>query len=382
MMAKKLVGLLVGFLLLFLGMRLTDAQAAPAANAAQAAFVDEVKAKGAVLMDAGTGRVLFAQNAYLRLPMASTTKIMTALIALEQERLDEYFTVSTAAVHVEGSSMGLLEGDSVSLRALAYGMLLPSGNDAANAAAMRIAGSLPDFADLMNARAEEIGLDDTHFVTPSGLNDPNHYSTAYDMALLAREALKNPLFAEICSQSKAVVQYGNPPYNRWMQNHNRLLRSYEGTVGVKTGYTTAAGRCLVSCAERDGIKLIAVTLNCPDDWNVHAKLYDSYFSHMVLTNVAKILPDIQIPVMGGTASKVRAVYEKPPKLAVLEGEAVTVDVTAEPLLFAPAERGRVVGNLSVCLSGEPVLELPLTLGKTVKVSQKSNLLEKLFGDQK
>jgi D-alanyl-D-alanine carboxypeptidase/D-alanyl-D-alanine carboxypeptidase (penicillin-binding protein 5/6) len=381
MMAKKLVGLLVGFLFLFLGMRLTDAQAAPAANGIQAALADEIKAKGAVLMDAETGRVLFAQNAHLRLPMASTTKIMTALIALEQERLDDYFTVSTAAVHVEGSSMGLLEGDSVSLRALAYGMLLPSGNDAANAAAMRIAGSLPDFADLMNARAEEIGLDDTHFVTPSGLNDPNHYSTAYDMALLAREALKNPLFAEICSQSKAVVQYGNPPYNRWMQNHNRLLRSYEGTVGVKTGYTTAAGRCLVSCAERDGIKLIAVTLNCPDDWNVHAKLYDSYFSRMVLTNVAKILPDIQIPVMGGTASKVRAVYEKPPKLAVLEGEAVTVDVTAEPILFAPAERGRVVGNLSVCLSGQPVLELPLTLGKTVKVSQKSNLLEKLFGNQ-
>ncbi len=381
MMAKKLVGLLVGFLFLFLGMRLTDAQAAPAANGTQAALADEIKAKGAVLMDAETGRVLFAQNAHLRLPMASTTKIMTALIALEQERLDDYFTVSTAAVHVEGSSMGLLEGDSVSLRALAYGMLLPSGNDAANAAAMRIAGSLPDFADLMNARAEEIGLDDTHFVTPSGLNDPNHYSTAYDMALLAREALKNPLFAEICSQSKAVVQYGNPPYNRWMQNHNRLLRSYEGTVGVKTGYTTAAGRCLVSCAERDGIKLIAVTLNCPDDWNVHAKLYDSYFSRMVLTNVAKILPDIQIPVMGGTASKVRAVYEKPPKLAVLEGEAVTVDVTAEPILFAPAERGRVVGNLSVCLSGQPVLELPLTLGKTVKVSQKSNLLEKLFGNQ-
>lgn len=380
-MAKKLVGLLVGFLFLFLGMRLTDAQAAPAANGIQAALADEIKAKGAVLMDAETGRVLFAQNAHLRLPMASTTKIMTALIALEQERLDDYFTVSTAAVHVEGSSMGLLEGDSVSLRALAYGMLLPSGNDAANAAAMRIAGSLPDFADLMNARAEEIGLDDTHFVTPSGLNDPNHYSTAYDMALLAREALKNPLFAEICSQSKAVVQYGNPPYNRWMQNHNRLLRSYEGTVGVKTGYTTAAGRCLVSCAERDGIKLIAVTLNCPDDWNVHAKLYDSYFSRMVLTNVAKILPDIQIPVMGGTASKVRAVYEKPPKLAVLEGEAVTVDVTAEPILFAPAERGRVVGNLSVCLSGQPVLELPLTLGKTVKVSQKSNLLEKLFGNQ-
>ena len=381
MMAKRLIGLLVGFLFLFLGMRLTDAQAAPAANGAPAITAGEIKAKGAVLMDAGTGRVLFAQNAHLRLPMASTTKIMTALIALEQERLDDYFTVSTAAVHVEGSSMGLLEGDSVSLRTLAYGMLLPSGNDAANAAAMRIAGSLPDFADLMNERAEEIGLEDTHFVTPSGLNDPNHYSTAYDMALLAREALKNPLFSEICSQSKAVVQYGNPPYNRWMQNHNRLLRSYEGTVGVKTGYTTAAGRCLVSCAERGGIKLIAVTLNCSDDWNVHAKLYDSYFSRLNLTNIAKILPDVQIPVMGGTAPKVRAVYEKPPKLAVLEGEAVTVDVTAEPLLFAPAERGRVVGTLSVCLSGEPVLELPLTLGKTVKVLQKTNLLEKLFGDQ-
>ena len=180
--------------------------------------------------------------------MASTTKIMTALLTLEQGGLDDYFQVDSDAIRVEGSSMGLQEGDSVSLRALAYGMLLASGNDGANAAAVRIAGSIPAFVERMNARAAEIGMADTRFATPSGLDDPGHYSTAYDMALLAREALQSPLFAEICAQSKAVVQYGNPPYNRWLTNHNRLLREYPGTIGVKTGFTKASGRCQIGRA--------------------------------------------------------------------------------------------------------------------------------------
>ena len=272
-MLKKSIVLLVAFLLLLAGVRVTDAHAQtpdgfgkPAAVQAVADTPDyQTKAKAAVLMDAQTGRVLFAQNAGLRLPMASTTKIMTALLTLEQGGLDNYFQVDSDAIRVEGSSMGLQEGDSVSLRALAYGMLLASGNDGANAAAVRISGSIPAFVERMNARAAEIGMADTRFATPSGLDDPGHYSTAYDMALLAREALQNPLFAEICAQSKAVVQYGNPPYNRWLTNHNRLLREYPGTIGVKTGFTKASGRCLVSCAERDGVRLIAVTLGCPDD---------------------------------------------------------------------------------------------------------------------
>ena len=378
-MAKKLAALLIGILFLCLGMRLTNIEAAPILQSSPEETDEEIKAKAVVLIDAQTGRILFEQNAHLCLPMASTTKIMTALLTLEQENLDEYFSVDPIAVHVEGSSMGLKEGDCVSLRALAYGMLLPSGNDAANTAAVRIAGSLPEFARIMNDRAQEMGLKDTHFVTPSGLNDSNHYSTAYDMALLAQEALKNPDFAEICSSSQAVVQFGNPPQTRWMQNHNRLLRSYEGAVGVKTGYTLAAGRCLVSCAERNGIQLIAVTLNCQDDWNVHSKLFDRYFERLSLIDTSKLMHKVQIPVMGGSVLKVRADCEIPPKLAVLEGETVTADICAEPFLFAPVERGRVVGKVTFRFDGKPSLELPMTSVKPVKIaSNKPNLLERLL----
>lgn len=379
-MAKKLVALLVGVLFLFMGTRLTNVSAASVKKEKPPTAPEEIKAKAAVLIDDQTGRILFEKDAQLRLPMASTTKIMTALLTLEQADLDDYFTVNSQAIHVEGSSMGLKEGDRVSLRALAYGMLLPSGNDAANTAAVRIAGSLPEFAKMMNERAQEMGLYDTHFVTPSGLNDENHYSTAYDMARLAQQALQNPEFANICSSSKAVVQFGNPPHDRWMKNHNRLLGSYEGAVGVKTGYTEAAGRCLVSCAERNGIKLIAVTLNCHDDWNVHSQLFDRYFSDLSLMDVAKLLPKVQIPVMGGSVVKVRAECETPPKLAVLVNENVTADVTVQPYLYAPVEQGRIVGTVTFRCNGKPVIQLPLTTVKAVKSAcDQPSLLDRLLG---
>lgn len=375
---KKLVALLIGLLFLVLGTRLTTVCAAPALKQKPLAE-EEIKAKAAILIDAQTGRVLFEQNSHLHLPMASTTKIMTALLTLEQEDLDEYFTVDPNAIRVEGSSMGLREGDLVTLRTLAYGMLLPSGNDAANTAAVKIAGSVREFSKMMNARAEEIGLQDTHFVTPSGLHDAAHYSSAYDMALLAQEALRNPDFAEICSSTQAAVEFGNPPQNRWMRNHNRLLGYYKGTVGVKTGYTQAAGRCLVSCAERDGVKLIAVTLCCQDDWNVHSKLFDRYFDRLSLTDASKYLQKVQVPVMGGSVLKVRTECENPPKLAVLEDETITADITVEPYLFAPVERGRIVGEITFQCNGQPVLRLPLTTVKAVKsASDRPKLLGRLF----
>ncbi len=379
-MAKKLVALLIGVLFLFMGTCLTNVSAASVKKEKPPTAPEKIKAKAAVLIDEQTGRILFEKDAQLRLPMASTTKIMTALLTLEQADLDDYFTVNSQAINVEGSSMGLKEGDRVSLRALAYGMLLPSGNDAANTAAVRIAGSLPEFAKMMNERAQEMGLYDTHFVTPSGLNDENHYSTAYDMARLAQQALQNPEFANICSSSQAVVQFGNPPHDRWMKNHNRLLSSYEGAVGVKTGYTEAAGRCLVSCAERNGIKLIAVTLNCHDDWNVHSQLFDRYFSDLSLMDVAKLLPKVQIPVMGGSAVKVRAECETPPKLAALVNENVTADVTVQPYLYAPVEQGRIVGTVTFRCNGKPVIQLPLTTVKAVKAAcDQPGLLDRLLG---
>lgn len=361
-MLKKSLILLAAFLLLLFAVHMTEAAALELPTAAQTIpnTADyATKAKAAVLMDARSGRVLFAQNANQRLPMASTTKIMTALITLEQENLDAYFTVNPDAIRVEGSSMGLVANDQASLSALAYGMLLASGNDGANAAAVRIAGSQAAFAQMMNERAAEIGMEDTHFVTPSGLNDSEHYSTAYDMALLAREALQNPRFADICSKSKAVVQYGNPPYNRWLSNHNRLLRSYEGAVGVKTGFTEAAGRCLVSCVSRGGIKLIAVTLNCPDDWNENMKLYDRYFAALQPVSLEGLIPPVDVAVTGGLQTSVGAVYDPPAPAALMPGEQLTAVTTAEPFLYAPVKAGQTIGNVTVYCGGQRIEEIPL-----------------------
>ena len=200
-----------------------------------------VGAKAAVVMEAQSGALLFAQEAHRRLPMASTTKIMTALLTLEQPGLDEEFTVDPDAIRVEGSSMGLREGDTVTLRALAGGMLSASGNDAAGAAAARIAGSGEAFAALMNQRARELGMEDTHFVTPSGLDAPEHYSTAYDMALLGRAALRNPELAAMAGAKRVSLFFGNPPYQRSLLNHNRLLSLYPDAIGIKTGFTKKRG---------------------------------------------------------------------------------------------------------------------------------------------
>ncbi|HNW04706.1 MAG TPA: D-alanyl-D-alanine carboxypeptidase family protein [Oscillospiraceae bacterium] len=309
----------------------------------------------AVLIDGATGRVFFEQGKDIILPMASTTKIMTALLALEEEDLDQYFTVNSRAIRVEGSSMGLEAGDRVTLRVLAAGMLLASGNDAANAAAVRIAGSVEAFSVRMNLRAAEIGMTNTHFVTPSGLDDEEHYSTAYDMALLAREALKNPDFAAICSQSSMRVRYGNPPYDRWLANHNRLLKMVEGATGVKTGFTKKSGRCLVSAAERNGVSLICVTLHCSDDWNYHKEIYEEYFGLLRAEELSGFVGGIRVPVAGSVVPSVRCAV-RPVTAALMEGELQRIEaaVFLEPFLFAPVEAGETVGRAVFSLDGREV----------------------------
>ena len=228
--------------------------------------------------------------------MASTTKIMTTLLTIESGNLDTEFMVDSQAIHVEGSSMGLQENDIVTKRALCYGMLLPSGNDAANASAVAVAGSIPAFAELMNRRAAEIGMTRTCFVTPSGLEGTGHGASAADMALLTREALRNETFREICCQASARVKFGNPPYQRTLYNSNKLLRMYDGVIGVKTGFTDEAGRCLVSACERNGVTLICVTLNDRDDWNDHMHLYDYGFTQV--SPVTLEIPEVTQKLVG------------------------------------------------------------------------------------
>jgi len=321
----------------------------------------QVSAKGCVVIDALSGDVLYARNEDMRLPMASTTKIMSAYIALMQEGLDEPFTVDSDAIKVEGSSMGLREGDTVTLRALVYGMLLPSGNDAANAAAVRISGSVDGFVRLMNSYAAEFGLEDTNFVTPSGLDDytDEHYSTALDMARLTRFALRDPAFAEICAQTSASVEFGAPPYKRTLHNTNRLLSMCKGVVGVKTGFTDKARRCLVSACERDGAKLICVTLNDPNDWKDHEALYDWCFGKLKKVGLSPELSGYEIPCADKGVT-VKAEGDRKdmllPQSAAERMERVTV---ISPFLYLPVKAGDTVGETRFYLDGELICVLPV-----------------------
>ncbi len=233
---------------------------------AQAASLPQPVGEAALLMDARNGQVLYQKNAGLPMYPASTTKILTAIIALERSNLDEVVTVSREAARVEGSAIGLQEGERLTMEDLLYALLLASANDAAVAIAEHVAGSVPAFAALMNEKARSIGARASSFRNPSGLPDPQHYTTAYDLALIARYAMQNPTFRTIVSTRLKQIQRpdadrskGPPQEHIW--NHNRLLSRYEGAIGVKTGYTVEAGQCLVGAARRDERELIAVILN-------------------------------------------------------------------------------------------------------------------------
>lgn len=321
-----------------------------------------VSAQSAVLICAESGEILFERNADKRLSMASTTKIMTSLLALEAGTPNREIVVTKEMVSVEGTSMGLSAGDSVSLRELVYGMLLQSGNDAANTVAYVIGGSLEGFADMMNARADKIGMKNTNFVTASGLDDDEHYSTARDMALLAAECLKNPEFAAICSQKTAKLTYGNPPYARTLTNHNRLLWSYPDSIGVKTGFTKKSGRCLVSAAERGGVTLVAVTLNAPDDWSDHKEMLDYGFSVCKSSLLTCDLSQTVIPVSGGKKDSVAL------KLAYqsegLEGSECVLLI--KPFEYAPINEGETVGKAMFVYGGRVVAEIPVVTAKSVE----------------
>ena len=235
---------------------------------------DAISAKAAILINGDTGEIIYEKSANLRLSMASTTKIMTAVLLLENKKLSDTVIVTDEMLRVEGSSMGLKSGDKVSFYDLLYGLMLSSGNDAANVVAISIGGSLEGFAKMMNAKAKEIGLLNTSFVTPSGLDSENHYTTAYDLSMLTRYALENDEFARAVSTKSVTLYFGNPPYRRTLTNHNRLLNMVDGVIGVKTGFTKKSGRCLVSAYKKDGKYLIAVTLNAPNDWADHKSLID------------------------------------------------------------------------------------------------------------
>lgn len=375
---------------MFLGISVTAAFCCPRAHAYEdsgeaaavsAAGAPEVSAVSAVLINADTGSVLYEKNAYEKRAMASTTKIMTALLTAEAGDLDRKFTADSYAINVEGTSMGLREGDIVTRRALLYGMLLPSGNDAANAAAVSVSGSMRAFVELMNGKAKELGLNDTHFANPSGLDADGHYTTAYDLAMLTAKAVSNPIFADICRCADARVEFGNPPYLRSLANSNKMLWQYEGCIGVKTGFTDNARRCLVSAAERDGVRLIAVTLNAPDDWNDHRDMLDYGFTQVKPTEI--VLPSpITVPVVGGYEQSVRLELSEKITLPLSrrEAENVTLEIHCEPFLYAGVEKGMAVGTARVYLNGEFVRKVNLVTVKEIEAdTEEPGFFESLWG---
>ncbi len=342
----------------------------------------EISAKSAVLISADTGETIYSLNAGEKLPMASTTKIMTTLLCLESGNLDEEFVVDSEAIKVEGSSMGLVEGDIVTKYALCCGMLLPSGNDSANATAVKLAGSLENFAVMMNERAEKIGMSKTYFVTPSGLEGEGHGASAYDMALLAREALKNDTFREICSQQSIQVKFGNPPYERWLKNTNKLLSMYDGVYGVKTGFTDEAGRCLVSACERDGKNLICVTLNDRNDWNDHISLYDYGFSKVNLCEY-EINDEFYANLAGSSEDKIKLVPAENPEICTADGNSqfFSYKIKVPLFVYAPVESGEQCGEITVMYKGREVRNIPLYADKNYEIyhkpEEKQNFLSKI-----
>lgn len=346
----------------------------------------EISAKAVVLISADTGEIIYEHNSSKKLPMASTTKIMTTLLCLESGGLYEEFVVDSEAIRVEGSSMGLREGDIVTKYALCCGMLLPSGNDAANAAAVRIAGNIEDFAVMMNDRAREMGLSRTFFVTPSGLEGEGHGSSAYDMAILAREALKNEMFREICSQTSIQLEFGNPPYKRWLKNTNKLLTMCDGVYGVKTGFTDEAGRCLVSACSRDGMELICVTLNDRNDWEDHSRLYDYGFSCVRKTEIP--LPDeFELDLAGADSDKLTVVLKELPVTVTSAGidtEKISFRVIAPPFVYAPVNCGDEAAQLEISFGGREIRRIPLYAKEDAGVKKhksspkKKNWFEKII----
>jgi D-alanyl-D-alanine carboxypeptidase/D-alanyl-D-alanine carboxypeptidase (penicillin-binding protein 5/6) len=266
---KKLISILImlSLLSLFTG-----------SGAALTLPLPEISGHSAIVMDASTGKILFSKNHEEIRAVASLTKVMTTVITLEAGDSEREFAVNNEVIHVEGTTMGLRENDIVTRRALCYGMMLPSGNDAANAAAYSVAGCVREFVKLMNLKAQQIGMGSTTFRNPHGLDEAGHLSTAHDMALLTAYALGNADFREIARSGTARLEFGNPPYRRSLNNNNKMLSLYDGCIGIKTGFTDNARRTLISAAERNGTVLIAVTLNAPDDWNDHIKMLDYGFT--------------------------------------------------------------------------------------------------------
>lgn len=319
----------------------------------------ETSARAYIVMEAATGQALAEENADTPMLIASTTKIMTALVVLERCDPDGLVTVEPEWTGIEGSSMYLYPGQELTVRELLYGLMLASGNDAAVALACVTAGSEEAFAELMNEKAAALGCENTHFSNPSGLDAPDHYSCARDLARITREAIGVDAFCQIVSSASASV--GDQTYT----NHNRLLWECEGVFGVKTGYTEAAGRTLVTCCEREGLTLICVTLSDPDDWTDHAALYDWAFGLYEKTELLSGGERWAIPVIGGNAESVTAAPASALSVMLRPGREAELSIRLPSFVYAAVEAGAPAGEAVALLDGIAVDRVPLLFEESV-----------------
>ena len=338
---------------------------------------EAIGAQKAILVDGTTGRVLYEKDPDSRSLIASTTKIMTALIVSEQCNVLDRMKIPREAVGIEGSSMYLQEGEVLTIQELLYGLMLHSGNDAAVALAIYCGGTVEGFVQLMNDKAHRLGLTGTHFDNPNGLDSPGHYSTAWDLAKLTVYAMENPIFAQTVSTKS--VRIGN----RSLQNHNKLLWRVEGVDGVKTGYTKAAGRILVSSACREGRRLICVTINDGNDWADHAALLEEGFSGY---RVCQVVTEGEClgyrEVAGGESARAELLAGEDFRFSLAEEEEVQILLPAQEFAYAPVVEGESAGFAYVCIGQKTVGKVRLIYGQTVeqeKEQEKRPFWKEWFG---
>lgn len=329
-----------------------------------AAGAPETSTQTGILLHADTGAVLWEKDADRTMGMASTTKIMTALVALEEGTLTDTVTIRPEWTAVEGSSMYLKPGERYTLEELLYGMMLSSGNDAATAVACHIAGDEAAFAEKMNEKAKALGLTGTSFENPHGLDGEKHYSTARDLAALTVYAMENPDFARIVGTRSTQIR------NETYVNHNKLLWRCEGVLGVKTGYTKASGRTLVSCCERNGTRYVCVTLNDPEDWKDHQALYDWAYdggcSRMILAKAESVC----LPVVSASGEKTRVYPVQDVQVRTMPGDEVETEYDLPRFVFPGVKAGERAGELVVRVNGEERARVEMVYGQDLPLPGK------------
>jgi len=334
-----------------------------------------VSARRAYVLDTISGRVLFQRNPDEQSLIASTTKIMTALVVCEQSNVLDRMRIPKEAVGIEGSSMYLKEGEVLTIQELLYGLMLSSGNDAAVALAIYCGGTVEGFAELMNDKARVLGLTGTHFVNPNGLDAPGHYSTARDLAVLAAYAMENPIFAKTVSTKSVKVG------DRYLTNHNKLLWRVKGADGVKTGFTKAAGRILVSSATRQDRRIIAVTIDDGNDWQDHAALLEEGFSRYCVRSLVKAGEHLgEVAVEGGKGCRAEILAAEDFSYAMAPEETAQTAIPGPGFVYAPAVEGAEAGYAYVLINGKAVGKLRTVYGQTVEQlpQEEKNFWQRLF----